>query len=55
MEISCIIIISILIIVAIGLSSFLICRKKRNSNIEIKNSKFIELASKMEKIEGEQN
>ena len=54
-EISCIIIISILIIVAIGLSSFLICRKKRNSNIEIKNSKFIELASKMEKIEGDQN
>ena len=44
LEISCIIIISILIIVAIALSYLLICRKNRKSNNEIKTSKFIELA-----------
>ena len=45
LEISCIIIISILMIIAIGLICFLICRKIRNLNNEIKTSKFIELAS----------
>ena len=44
-EISCIIIISILIIIAIGLSCFLLCRKNRNPNNEIKTGKFIELES----------
>ena len=50
-EIACIIIISNLIIVGIGLSCFLICRKNRKPNNEIKTSEFIELASKIEKVE----
>ena len=44
-EISCIIIISILIIIAIGLSCFLLCRKNRNPNNDINTGKFIELES----------
>ena len=43
LEISCIIIISILIIIAIGLSCFLLCRKSRKPNNEIRTNKFIEL------------
>ena len=50
-EIACIIIISNLITVGIGLSCFLICRKNRKTNNEIKTSEFIELASKIEKVE----
>ena len=45
LEISCIIILSILIIIAIVLSCFLICRKNKKPNNEIKTNKFIELAS----------
>ena len=43
LEIYCIIIISILIIIAIGLCCFLFCRKSRKPNNEIRNNKFIEL------------